>query len=685
MAKQGGFVVIGTDTGVGKTLVSLGLLRCFRSWNLQIRAVKPLESGGQADAQALADLEGRPLEKVLMRSLKEPMAPLSAARREGLKIKKEAVLNFIFQDNQPVLVEGAGGLLVPYCEDGLLADLIKESGLPVLVVARAGLGTVNHSLLTVEALRARAIPCLGLVLNGARGEDATEGLNADLLEEFGDVSVLAELPWLGDTSESTLDLSQQAEKHLGTDRLKEILSAAVAGQEIESKFQPLKTDLEDLDRKRVWHPFTAMKEYEEEIPIIIESAEGSYLTDIHGKKYLDGVSSLWVALHGHRHPLIDNAIRTQLEKVSHSTLLGMANVPSVLLADQLVQRTPKGLSRVFYSDSGSEAVEIALKMAFQYWKNKGEDRPLFVAPGDAYHGDTVGAVSIGGIEQFHEVFRPLLFEVKRTAAPYCYRCPLAKTYPDCGIACAEEVDKVLAENKGRVSAFVIEPAMQGAAGMQALPQGYLGRVREICTQRGVLLVADEVAVGFGRTGTLFACEQEDVAPDLLALAKGLSGGVLPLGATLATEEIYSAFLADPSAGKTFFHGHTYTGNQLGCAAALASLEIFDSEDTLKGVVERAKLMEKLMADLILPLKGVGDIRQRGLMAGIELVADKKTRRAFPSEKRMGRQVCLKTRERGVLIRPLGDVVVLVPPLNIDFKDLELLVESVAYGIREILK
>jgi len=360
----------------------------------------------------------------------------------------------------------------------------------------------------------------------------------------------------------------------------------------------------------------------------------------------------------------------------------MGNVPSILLADELVKRAPKGLTRVFYSDSGSEAMEIALKIAFQYWKNQGEERPLFVAPGDAYHGDTVGSVSLGGIEKFHEIFGPLLFKVLRAPSPYCYRCPLEKTFPDCGVACAESVDKILDENPGKVSAVIVEPAMQAAAGMRALPPGYLRRIREICSERRVLMIVDEVAVGFGKTGTLFASEQEGVSPDLMALAKGLSGGVLPLAATLSTEEIYGAFLADPLDGKTFFHGHTYTGNQLGCAAALASLQIMDREGTLEGVKSRAMVLENLLKEKIWPLPGVGDIRQRGLMAGIELVRDKESKEPFPDESRMGWKVCKKARDKGVWVRPLGDVVVLMPPLNIALPDLDRLVDAVAYGIEK---
>ena len=342
----------------------------------------------------------------------------------------------------------------------------------------------------------------------------------------------------------------------------------------------------------LWHPFTQMREWERETPIIIERGKGPYLIDTHGRRYLDGVSSIWVNVHGHRHPVLDRAIRDQLARIAHSTLLGLSNPPAIRLARELVGLAPRGLTRVFYSDDGSTAVEIALKMAVQYWQQRRprlRPKNTFLHLTLAYHGDTVGAMSVGQIETFHKRFAPLLFPTLAADAPYCYRCPLKLSYPSCGMACLDPIEQVLKARHRDLAGFIVEPLVQAAAGMITAPPGYLKRLRELCTKYGVLLIADEVATGFGRTGTMFACEQEGVTPDLMAISKGLTGGYLPLAATLATEEIYRAFLGRYDEWKTFFHGHSYTGNPLGCAVALANLEVFRRERTL------ARLRPKIAA------------------------------------------------------------------------------------------
>ncbi len=425
------------------------------------------------------------------------------------------------------------------------------------------------------------------------------------------------------------------------------------------------------DRQYVWHPFTQMKEWADNDPLIIEQAKGSWLYDDHGNKYLDGTSSIWVNLHGHRHRTIDTAIRRQLDKVAHSTLLGAASPPSILLARALVKLAPKGLTRVFYSDNGSTAVEVALKMAVQYWQQQRPPRTQrkeFIRLDAAYHGDTVGSMSVGGLDLFHRRFQPLLFPTHSVDAPYCYRCPLHLRFPSCGTACLEPLERILKRRRAQIAGVIVEPMVQAVAGMITQPPGWLSRVRALCTQYDVLLIVDEVATGFGRTGAMFACEHERVTPDLLCLAKGCTGGYLPLGATLATDKIYKAFLGEHADRRTFFHGHSYTGNALGCAAALANLEVFKKEKTLANVRKRATLLRTLL----LPLAAapiVGDIRQCGLMAGIELVADKITRDPFPFSARMGDRVAVECRRRGLLIRPIGNVVVLVPPLAASEREL----------------
>jgi adenosylmethionine-8-amino-7-oxononanoate aminotransferase len=439
------------------------------------------------------------------------------------------------------------------------------------------------------------------------------------------------------------------------------------------------------DRQYLWHPFTQMQEWEEQEPVIIERGKGSYLFDIKGNRYLDGTSSIWVNLHGHRHPALDRALNDQCSKVAHTTLLGLSNPPAILLARELVRIAPRGLTRVFFSDNGSTAVEVALKMAVQYWKQARPEagpKHSFVHLKLAYHGDTIGAVSVGNIELFHAPFKPLLFPTQAVDPPYCYRCPLKMTFPECRLACLDPVEQVLRDHRGELAGFIIEPLMQAAAGMISQPPGYLKRIRELCTKYEVLLIADEVATGFGRTGAMFACHQEGVTPDLMAISKGLTGGYLPLAATLTTEDIYRAFLGKYEEFKTFFHGHSYTGNPLGCAVALANLQVFRKEQTL------AKLRSKirLLARLLMPLRRlphVGEVRQQGFMVGIELVRDRSTKEAYPLATRIGHRVAQEARRRGLLLRPLGHIIVLMPPLSVSVDELSRMVSIVSRSIAAV--
>jgi len=418
-------------------------------------------------------------------------------------------------------------------------------------------------------------------------------------------------------------------------------------------------DLAAADRAYLWHPFTQQRGWAKEDPVIVERGEGTDLIDVDGNRYIDGVSSLWCNVHGHAHPRIDAAVRDQLSKVAHSTMLGLSHRPAIELAQRLVELAPPGLTRVFYSDSGSTATEIALKMAFQYWRQRGQDRRRFVALRMAYHGDTIGSVSVGGIDLFHSLYEPLLFDTLR-AEP----------------GDAADMERLLAEHRGEVAAVIMEPLVQGAAGMLVHTPGYLRAVRDLCDRHGVLLILDEVATGFGRTGRMFACEHEGVAPDLLCLAKGLTGGYLPLAATLATERIYEGFLGEHEEFRTFFHGHTYTGNPLACAAALATLDVFREERTLERLEGRIRLLGELLA----PLEGhpaVVEVRRRGLMVGIELAE-------HPLAARIGHQVALEARRRGAIIRPLGDVLVLMPPLSISNEDLTRLVGITAEAVETVV-
>jgi adenosylmethionine-8-amino-7-oxononanoate aminotransferase len=442
--------------------------------------------------------------------------------------------------------------------------------------------------------------------------------------------------------------------------------------------------LREADKTRLWHPFTQMAEWTSGDPVVIAAGEREFLIDTEGRRYIDGVSSLWCNVHGHRRREIDEAVREQLGRIAHSTLLGLASVPATELAERLVRIAPPGLARVFYSDSGATAVEIALKMAFQYWRQCPRPQPArtkFISLSLGYHGDTIGAVSVGGIDLFHGIYRPLLFETIQAPSPYCYRCPLGKRREDCGMACAAAMEDILAEHAEEVAAVILEPLVQGAGGMITHPAGYLRRVADACRRSNVLLICDEVATGFGRTGRMFACEHEEVRPDLLCLAKGISGGYLPLAATLATERIYEAFLGEYCEHRTFFHGHTYTGNALACAAGMASLDVFEKDRVLDRVGELGAALGGLLG----PVAGMphaGEVRRRGLMVGIELVADRRTREPFAPAERRGWKVCLAARQRGVWIRPLGDVIVLMPPYCISDESLARLVGAVREGIAE---
>ncbi|HEX5375546.1 MAG TPA: adenosylmethionine--8-amino-7-oxononanoate transaminase [Solirubrobacterales bacterium] len=418
-------------------------------------------------------------------------------------------------------------------------------------------------------------------------------------------------------------------------------------------------DPTQLDRDHLWHPFTQQQAWCEEEPLMIERGEGSYLVDDRGRRYLDGVSSLWCTVHGHRHPGIDAAVTGQLGKVAHSTMLGLSHPGAAELAGRLAGLAPPGLSRVFYSESGSTAVEIALKMAFQYQQQRGGQharRTSFVHLRESYHGDTIGSVSVGGIDLFHSTYRPLLFQT-HAAEP----------------GDAADLERVLAVHEEEIAAVIVEPLVQGAAGMLLHPPGYLRAVRELCDRFGVLLICDEVATGFGRTGTMFACEQEDVAPDLLCLAKGLTGGYLPLAATLATERIYEGFLGAPEECRTFFHGHTYTGNPLACAAALANLDAFEQERTMERLQPKIELLRELL-DEVEAMPEVTEVRARGVMVGIDLGE-------HDPALRMGHRVTVEARRRGAIVRPLSDVVVLMPPLSISEGELRSLVAIVAESIR----
>ena len=492
---------------------------------------------------------------------------------------------------------------MPLTDDYSVCDLAVDLGLPVVVVARAGLGTINHTLLTLAVARAAGLDVRAVVLNPwPAAPGPMLGSNRETIARLGRIDVHTlpriEAPRRELLARAGATLPIAAWLQLGA--LKRIGTRRPRGQCRSNPVRPRRSlgcrpwmhplrggpaALAETDRRVLWHPFTQQQTWTEQAPLVIERADGTTLFDVEGRAYIDGVSSLWCNVHGHRHPAIDAAIREQLDRVAHSTMLGLSHPPAIELARRLVELAPPGLQRVFFSDSGSTAVEIALKMAYQWWAQR-EDRAgrpprtTFIRLRDAYHGDTIGSVSVGGIDLFHACYGPLLFD------------SLAAEPGD-----AAHMQALLAEHGERVCAVVVEPLVQGAAGILVHPPGYLRAVRELCDRHGVPLVCDEVATGFGRTGAMFACEHENVAPDLMCVAKGLTGGYLPLAATLTTERIYEGFLGAPEQQRTFFHGHTYTGNPLACAAALATLDVFESERTLERLQPKLAQFGEALAEL----------------------------------------------------------------------------------------
>ncbi len=431
------------------------------------------------------------------------------------------------------------------------------------------------------------------------------------------------------------------------------------------------------DKEHVWHPFTQMQDWLDENPVIIERGEGVYLIDVDGNRYIDGIASMWTNVHGHNHPDLNAALKNQIDRISHATLLGYSNIPAIELAQKLVEITPAGLNKVFYSDNGSTAVEVALKMAFQYWQHKGlPQRNLFIHFDNAYHGDTIGAMSVGGVETFHNTFNSLLFNSLRVSPPQHNSDACEKT------RWLLSVERALSEHKGKVAGIILEPLIQGAGGMLMAPKGFLKGLADLAKEWDTLLIVDEVMTGFGRTGRMWGCEHENVSPDMLCTAKGLTAGYLPLAATLTTDEIYEAFLGEYRERKTFFHGHTFTGNPLGCAVALENIRI----------IEREKLIEKLQSTIthfkqklqgFYELKHVGDVRVCGMAAGIELMKDTSKNISYPYEEKVGIHVCKAALSKGAILRPLVNTIVLMPPLQISISELDTLLDITYRAIEEV--
>ncbi len=439
------------------------------------------------------------------------------------------------------------------------------------------------------------------------------------------------------------------------------------------------------DHRHVWHPFTQMQLWMAEEPLIIERGEGNYLIDARGRRYLDGVASLWCNVHGHRHPRLDRALRDQIDRIAHSTMLGLSNTPAIELAQALIEIAPGGLSRVFYSDSGAEAVEVALRIAAQYWQLAGQpERTVFITLNEAYHGDTIGSASLGYSEPFHRHIRALLFPAVKIPPPHVFRFH-QRMAPDAADAAAlEAAAGVFTRDGKKAAALVIEPLMQGAAGMWAHSAAYLQSVTQMARAAGALIIADEVATGFGRTGALFACHHAGVNPDLMCLGKGITGGYLPLAATLTAERIFEAFLGSPQEFRAFYYGHTYTGNPLAAAVASANLAIFREEHLIEAIQPKIAILRRALESRFAAHRNAADIRQWGLMAGVELMESVRERRPFAYAAQTGARIASAARKFGVVVRPLGDTLIFMPPLSITSDEIEMLTDAVFRATCEIV-
>lgn len=680
--------VVGTDTEVGKTVVSAAVVAALRERGIRAVGVKPLATGvtpGDAgeDATLLAQASGVRPDECLLQGFALPRSPLAAARAEHAAVGIDALLHALRRRAAApgldlLVVEGVGGLLVPLTEQHTVRDLVRSLGAPAVVVGRAGLGTIGHCALTVEAARSAGIEVAGVVLCDTTGDVDAEfaAENAAQVAAQCGVRALGVLPHVAAIDDINA-LAAAAAEALDLDALQ----AALRRHTDEAR-AAADAEVVQLDRRHAWHPFTQTSEWLDEDPVVVQRGEGCWLVDAQGRRHLDGVASLWANVHGHAHPRLDAALRAQTGRIAHSTFLGLTHEPGARLAAELCAAAPEGLTRVFYSEAGAAAVEVALRIALLAQRHRGErQRTRFVSLVEAYHGDTPGAVSVGRSEPFHRGLDPLLFDVLRVPPPQVFvrdqRC-------DAGDAERRSLDTLRATLQAHgdsVAALVVEPRMQGAAGMWPHRDTWLQRAAQLARDAGALVICDEVATGFGRTGDMFASAGAGVAPDILTVGKGLTAGYLPLSATLVREELFALFTAPYAEHRTLYYGHTYTGNPLACAVARESLALFAEEDTLS----RARALADRLALLLAPLQAlphVAQVRQRGVMVGIELCQGGLDE-PFDPALRVGRQVILAARRRGVIVRPLGDVVVLNPPLVLSDAEASLLVEAVAESIVEV--
>jgi adenosylmethionine-8-amino-7-oxononanoate aminotransferase len=640
--------VTGTDTGAGKTVVAAGIAGALRRRGLRVDALKLVATGVQRgspgdDAELLASATGRAARDSVLETFTLPRSPLAAAAADCVSLNVATLIERVRDrttDVDVLVLEGVGGLLVPLTTEHTVADVLRSLAADTVIVGRAGLGTINHCALTVEVARSRGLRVAGVILSDADGIDASFAAeNAAQIASQCDVAVLGVMPRLLDTRDVDVLVAACASA-IDLDALLNGGSSA-SGE---------RTRIIAADRAHVWHPFTQTSEWADEDPPVIRAGEGCWLIDEDGRRYLDGVASLWANVHGHAHPVLDRALHEQAGRIAHSTFLGQTHAPGALLAEELARVTPPGLDRVFYSEAGAAAVEVALRVALLAQQRRGHRaRTRFLSLDDAYHGDTAGSVSVGRSEPFHRGLDPLLFDVVRVPPPH--------TGGEAGALHA--LDDALNREGESLAAFIVEPRMQGAAGMLPHSDQWLRAAVDRARSAGLLVICDEVATGFGRTGDLFASGGAEVVPDILTLGKGLSGGYLPLSATVVNDSLFELFTGPYAEHRTLYYGHTYSGNPLACAVARASLALFATEHTVERGRELAATLSRELGHLeALPI--VHEIRQHGVMIGIEL----RTASGVPFDPalRMGRRVIRAARRRGLIVRPLGDVVVVNPPL-----------------------
>jgi len=674
-----GLFITGTGTGIGKTVAASAIAHLLVRDGYDVGVMKPVQTGAKKKDGILfsqdLDIMRRMAKTVdpdmiaMPYSFRHALSPYHASLKAKLPIDVSVIVS-MFEElksaHELVIAEGAGGLMAPLTRSELWPDLVRLLDIPIVIVTTPELGMIHDTLATAMAAENYGLECAGLFVVETKRKKYPD-LDAEFIKKQTRLKMLGRLPYTTSVTKNGLNASafrSHVEKHIDPAELISFIERRESSH--------AQKRLEKADRQNIWHPFTQMREWEQESMLIVDSGSGRKLKDIKGTSYYDGHSSYWVNIHGHSHPRMIRSVARQAARLEHSTFLGLSNRPAIELAEKLVEITPEKLEKVFYSDNGSTAVEVALKMAFQYQMQRVDKKPKkkrFIALVNGYHGDTLGAVGVGGIDIYRNIFKELLPKAMFVHSPYCYRCPLDKDFSDCTLACAMELERTVAEHHEEIAAFIIEPMVQCPGGIITAPHGYLKKVRELCDRYDILMIADEVAVGFGRTGRMFACEHEDVRPDLMALSKSLTGGMLPLAATLATKKIYDSFLGDYDERKTFFHGHTFTGHPLGCAAALENIRMMQEFDTVESVEEKSQfLRDELVRFENLPC--VGEVRQMGMIVGIELVEDSETKKPFEPSLRTGHRVAMEARKNGLIVRPLGDVAVLFPILSSENRELK---------------